>query len=205
VKGLRIFINSVDFVVINISSPNTPGLRDIQYEYNLRNLLEKVTNERKSLPSEFKKTPIILKISPDLPDLHINKIVDISLEYKIDALIIGNTTLERSMTLRSKNKSERGGLSGIPIFNLSTKKLAMAYKYSKGKIPIIGVGGISSGNDAYEKICAGATALQIYTALIYKGPKTVELIKEQMIKNMEKDKFNSIAEAVGSKNFEYTS
>ncbi len=205
VKGLKTFINSVDYIVINISSPNTPGLRDLQDENNLKNLLDKVRKERQLFPLELKKIPIILKISPDLSDLHINRVVDLSLKYKVDALIIGNTTSERRLNLKNKNRNQTGGLSGKPIFYLSTKKLAIAYKYSKGKIPIIGVGGISSGEDAYEKICAGATALQIYSALIFKGPKIVELIKKQIIINMKKDRFNNISEAVGSKNSKYLS
>ncbi len=202
-NGFETFIDAVDFIVINISSPNTPGLTDLQEEKSLINLLEKLTNKRSLLFLENKKTPIMLKISPDIPDFHINNIVDISLSKKIDALIIGNTTSERKFDLNNKYIKEKGGLSGAPIFSLSTKKLAIAYKHSRGKLPIIGVGGIISGQDAYEKICAGATALQIYTSLIYKGPKIVKVIKEQILRNLEEDNFNSIKEAVGSKNSEY--
>ncbi len=201
--GLRAFNNFVDYVVINISSPNTPGIRDLQDESNLSKLISRILAERKKINQNERSIPVILKLSPDLTDMHLKKIIDISLEKSIDALIISNTSLGRGINLRNKNKNQSGGISGVPIFSLSTKMVALAYKYSKGRLPIIGVGGISSGDDAYEKICAGASALQIYTSLVYKGPKLIKEIKKQLLFNLEKDNIKNIKDAIGCKNYKY--
>ena len=202
-EGLRTFNDFADYIVINISSPNTPGIRDLQGEDNLKQLIDSVLAERKKINQNGKIVPIILKLSPDLMNSDLKKIIEISLQKNIDALIISNTSLARSADLSDKEKNQSGGLSGVPIFSISTKMVALAYKYSSGKLPIIGVGGISSGHDAYEKICAGASALQIYTSLVYKGPKLIKMIKKQLLLNLEKDNIKNIKDAVGCKNNKY--
>ncbi len=194
-KCANIFFPLGDYLTINISSPNTEGLRDFHKEDNLNNLLTKINQIRKE--SNFNKS-FLLKISPDLEDSFIDSIIGLSIKHNINGLILTNTTVSNRENLIDKKKNENGGLSGKPIQNLSTNLIKKFYKQLKGKIPIIGVGGIDSGESAFEKISSGASAVQLYTGMIFKGPTIVKDIKSGLI-NILKDKgFKNINEAVGT-------
>ena len=183
----------VDFATINISSPNTPGLRDLQGSTALNELLSAVTEKNLSLPKPIK---IFLKIDPDLEFNKLEELINMSLAFKLDALIATNTTISRD-SIKSKYKKEIGGLSGKPLFRLSTKKLAQIFHLSSGKIPLIGVGGICNANDAYCKIKAGASAVQIYTAVGYYGLNLIGDIVRKLDSLLEKDGFQNVQSAVG--------
>ena len=184
-----------DYITINISSPNTEGLRDFHKSEILKELLSKINYIREK--SNFNKS-FILKISPDLEESYMSQIINLILEYKIDGIILTNTTDGNRENLLDKNKEEKGGLSGRPLRDLSTQFIKKFYQELKGKVPIIGVGGIDSGQSAFEKITAGATALQLYTGMIYKGPTIVKDIKKELIDILKKEGFKNIKEAVGS-------
>jgi dihydroorotate oxidase len=179
-KGLEAFSNCsfVDYFVINISSPNTPGLRSIQKKSELDHFLEKILNEKSKLKID---KPLLLKISPDLSKEERKDIVDVVMKprkckYKIDGLIVSNTTISRNFSLKSPNCKENGGLSGKPLKNISTQAIREIYSLTKGKIPIIGVGGVSDAIDAYEKLKAGASLIQLYTSLTYLGPALISTL-----------------------------
>jgi len=182
------------YITINISSPNTESLRDFHEEKLLSELLNKLYDLKKNqkIPS-----PIILKLSPDIEDKEINKINELVLKFKIDGIILTNTTNKNRESLVDSNRSEIGGLSGLPLKNLSLKFIKNFYKFNKGKLPIIGVGGIDSGQSAFEKITAGATAVQLYTGMVYKGPSIVKDIKKELIEILKKEKIKNIQQAVG--------
>jgi len=184
-----------DYITINISSPNTEGLRNFHEKENLEKLLIQVNEIRKE--SNFKKS-FLLKISPDLDESSINNIVDLSLNNNINGIILTNTSDKNRDKLIDNQKNEKGGLSGQPIKDLSTKIIKKFYKKLNGKIPIIGVGGVDSGNAAFEKIAAGASAIQLYTGMIYKGPMIVKEIKKGLIIKLNEKGFKNISEAVGS-------
>ena len=184
-----------DYITINISSPNTEGLRNFHEKENLEKLLIKINEIRKE--SNFKKS-FLLKISPDLDESSINNIVDLSLKNNINGIILTNTSDKNRDKLKDNQKNEKGGLSGQPIKDLSTKIIKKFYKKLNGKIPIIGVGGVDSGNAAFEKIAAGASAIQLYTGMIYKGPMIVKEIKKGLIIKLNEKGFKNISEAVGS-------
>ena len=184
-----------DYITINISSPNTEGLRNFHEKENLEKLLIQINEIRKE--SNFKKS-FLLKISPDLDESSINIIVDLSLKNNINGIILTNTSDKNRDKLKDNQKNEKGGLSGQPIKDLSTKIIKKFYKKLNGKIPIIGVGGVDSGNAAFEKIAAGASAIQLYTGMIYKGPMIVKEIKKGLIIKLNEKGFKNISEAVGS-------
>ena len=184
-----------DYITINISSPNTEGLRNFHEKENLEKLLIKINEIRKE--SNFKKS-FLLKISPYLDESSINNIVDLSLKNNINGIILTNTSDKNRDKLIDNQKNEKGGLSGQPIKDLSTKIIKKFYKKLNGKIPIIGVGGVDSGNAAFEKIAAGASAIQLYTGMIYKGPMIVKEIKKGLIIKLNEKGFKNISEAVGS-------
>lgn len=181
----------VDYITANISSPNTPGLRNLQAKEELQKLVRGLHAERAKLISEhgFASKPIFVKIAPDNDDAALIAIAQVALEEKLDGLIVSNTTINHN--------GEQGGLSGKPLFGPSTEVLRKMYRMTEGKIPLIGVGGISSAEDAYAKIRAGASAVQLYTALIYQGFGLVEQINKGLVKLLERDGFRTIREAVG--------
>ncbi len=188
-----------DYITINISSPNTVGLRDLQQKESLQKLMQALTRKRDGMvAAQGKRKPVLYKIAPDLTDQNKEDIVEVALAEKIDGLIVTNTTITRPSTLKSTHSGERGGLSGAPLFVQSTQTLRDIYKLSKGNIPLIGVGGISNAEEAYMKIKAGASLLQLYTALVYEGFGLVERINEGLVRLMEKDGFKHIQEAVGT-------
>lgn len=196
-KGIIKLAPLADYVVINVSSPNTPGLRNLQCRDSLQTILSDVLKVR----SEFFQSdspPILLKISPDLSDNEKIDIAKISIDMDIDGLIATNTTTHRFKGSLDKKAEEVGGLSGLPLMELSNRVLSEMYQLTEGKVPIIGVGGISSGEDAYKKIKAGATLVQLYSAMVYHGPGLVQLIKRDLAKLLRADGFTNISEAIGS-------
>lgn len=199
VDGINKFAKVADYFVVNVSSPNTVGLRDLQQAENLELLLQKICSARNALSVADRK-PIVLKLSPDLDDASIKDVVNVISKKacKIDGLIISNTTIKRDESLNSSSKVESGGLSGAPLRNESTTLIAKIYKMTKGTIPIIGVGGVFSGQDAYEKIVAGSSAVQLYTSLIYHGPPIVGKIKKELDQILQQNGFESVEKARGT-------
>lgn len=189
VTGLEAVNPLADYVTVNISSPNTKGLRDLQEQSALSDLLAALMERRQK--------PIVLKVAPDLGDSQIEAIAQTVMDAKIDGLIVSNTTLDRPDTLQSCHTVESGGLSGKPLMSKSTEVLKRFSRLIDKQIPIIGVGGIASAEDAYAKIRAGATLVQIYTALIYQGPKLVRKINDGMVELLARDGFEHISDAIG--------
>jgi len=167
----------VDYFVVNVSSPNTPGLRELQSKDFLNDLFKDLNEIR------FKKNisrPILIKISPDLSNEKIVEILDVIKDNKIDGVIATNTTID-TVNLKSRNKNEKGGLSGAPLYNKSNEVISFISKRTKGKLPIIGVGGISTPKQAIEKIRSGAHLIQLYTGIIYEGPGVVRKINKKLL------------------------
>jgi dihydroorotate dehydrogenase len=191
--GVRALAPLADYLVINVSSPNTPGLRALQGRAPLEALLAAVRAAR-----GVEKPPLLLKIAPDLTEADKQDIAEVALAGGLDGLIVSNTTIARSPSLRGVAAKEVGGLSGQPLFQPSTAVLADMYHLTGGKLPLIGVGGISSGEEAYAKVRAGASLLQLYTALVYEGPGLIRRIKSDLAARLRADGFASIAEAVGA-------
>ena len=182
-----------DYLTINVSSPNTPGLRSLQNKEKLHRLIEVVLKAINK-----KNKPVFVKIAPDLTKVERSDIADVAINSGIAGLIVSNTTIKRDAGLKNPLKAETGGLSGRPLLGPSTELLSEMYVQTKGKIALIGVGGITSGSDAYEKICAGASLVQLYTGLIYHGPKLVRRIKDDLATALKQDGFSCVADAVGS-------
>lgn len=198
VQGIRKFSVLADYLVVNISSPNTPGLRTMQNKSTLQSLLTEIVKARNALPPSDQR-PILVKIAPDLSDGCVQEIIAViqKKECAIDGLIVSNTTIDRPSDLKSINAGQIGGLSGAPLSTKSTQLVAKVYKWTNGKVPIIGVGGIFSGRDAYDKILAGASAVQLYTALIYHGPPIVTRVKRELEELLRQDGYESVQQAVG--------
>ena len=182
------------YITINISSPNTEGLRNFHEQKELEKLLLGVNKIKKD--KNIVK-PLVVKISPDIKDNEISSIIELILKHKIEGIIVSNTTDSHREKLSDIQKNEKGGLSGQPLKDLSTKLIKKFYRETKGKIQIIGVGGVDSGHAAFEKICAGADAVQLYTGMVYKGPGVVKEMKKELIAILKKEKLKNISEAVG--------
>jgi dihydroorotate dehydrogenase len=191
VRGVGAMEEVADYLTINISSPNTPGLRGLQEEGALDELLAAVQAAR------LKDIPIFLKVAPDLADGDPERIVRSAIDHKIDALIIANTTVSRP-PLKSRFASEQGGLSGEPLKPLALDALRRFRSASGGEIPLIGAGGIATADDAWERIRAGASLVQLYSAMVYQGPWIARRIARGLAQRLERSGFSSIAEAVGS-------
>jgi dihydroorotate dehydrogenase len=192
--GLRTLAEYGDYFVVNISSPNTPGLRDMQEGEPLEDLLARLRQARQEI---VVRPPLLLKIAPDLTDAQSEAIARLAMDYGIDGLIVSNTTVVRPETLVSQHKGEPGGLSGRPLLAPSTRLLGRMYGLTGGRIPLIGVGGIASGADAYAKIRAGASLVELYTGLVFEGPGLVRQIKQELAACLARDGFETIKEAVG--------
>ena len=190
---IEYFYDLADYITINISSPNTPELRKIQEAEILEEFIDAVNEQRNLLG----KKNLFLKIAPDLTKKQLENICKISLKYNINGLIIANTTIARENLTNKKFSSETGGLSGQPIFAKSNQMIAAAYKILQGRIPIIGVGGVSSAADAYHKIKLGANLVQIYTALIYEGLNLATEINQDLVKLLKQDGHKNISAAIG--------
>jgi len=184
----------VDFATVNVSSPNTEKLRDLQGPAALAALLALVMEARANLPRPI---PVFLKIAPDLTADELAQIAEVALASGLSGIIATNTTLSRE-GLISANKAEAGGLSGAPLFEKSTRVLAQLSKLTDGKLPLIGVGGISSPEDAYAKIRAGASAVQLYSAMVYQGISLIPRIAKGLDSLLARDGFASVADAVGT-------
>ena len=182
------------YITINISSPNTEGLRDFHKKEELEKLLNGINKIKKN--KNISKD-IVVKLSPDINDNDINKIIEIIIKHKISGIIVSNTTDSNREKLDDYKKNELGGLSGQPLKNISTNLIKKFYKETKGKIQIIGVGGVDSGQAAFEKISAGANAVQLYTGMVYKGPGIVKDMKKELISILKKENLKNIGEAVG--------
>lgn len=186
-----------DYITVNISSPNTPGLRDLQRKEPLTELIEAVRAQLKKSCGDHPPS-FLIKLAPDLDQAQQEELSETLLENKIDGIILTNTTLDRPDLLKEKFAENPGGLSGQPLTDKSTEIIRSFYKLTNGDIPIIGVGGISSAAQAYEKIKAGASLVQLYSALVFKGPNVVNGINTGLIHLLEQDGFASIEEAVGA-------
>jgi dihydroorotate dehydrogenase len=192
VAGVKAMAPVARYLTINISSPNTPGLRQLQDEGALRALLSAVAEARPK-----KGPPVFLKVAPDLGEGEPDQIVRAALQHGIDAIIVANTTVARPL-LRSKRRDEAGGLSGEPLKPLALKALREFRAASGGEMPLIGVGGIATADDAWERIRAGASLVQLYTAMVYDGPGIAARIARGLAHRLERSGFASIAEAVGT-------
>jgi dihydroorotate dehydrogenase len=197
VAGIAAVGALADYLVINISSPNTPGLRALQARAQIEELLARVQNFRRNTTAG-RLPPLLVKVGPDLDDGEMRDIAAAALAAGIDGLIIGNTTVTRPATLNSADRNAPGGLSGKPLFALSTACLAAMYRFTEGRIPIVGCGGIASGADAYAKIRAGASLVQLYSALVFQGPGLVRRIKTELAALLHREGFKSVADAVGA-------
>lgn len=196
-KGLETLYPYGDYFVINISSPNTVGLRELQRGSALKELLAAVLGKRNQLAqTEGVSRPILLKIAPDLTQEQVEEIVSTALGLGIDGLIATNTTLARE-GLTSYRQGEKGGLSGRPLTERSTQFIHHLYQLTNGQVPIIGVGGIFNGQDALDKIKAGANLVQVYTGMIYRGPSIARWINQELLRLMEQEQVHRIEEAVG--------
>lgn len=185
----------VDYLVINVSSPNTPGLRDLQRRRALEALLQRALDERARAHAA---APLLLKIAPDLTSEEVDEIAGVALELKLDGVIATNTTIARPDSLHERYRNETGGLSGRPLFAASTAILAQLHRATAGQVPLVGVGGIASGADAYEKIRAGASLVQAYTALIYEGPTLAAKINGELRNCLSRHGFDSLSKAVAA-------
>jgi dihydroorotate dehydrogenase len=195
----RVYQHS-DYITVNISSPNTPNLRDLQNKDELDNLLGLLMEKRGELIKTHGKTvPLLLKLAPDTTPKQREEIAEVVVQRQIDGLIISNTTICREGA-SGKYAKEAGGLSGRPVFNISTQMVRDMYRLTGGRLPIVGVGGIFSAEDAYTKIKAGASLVQVYSALIYQGFGLVEEIKSGLAELLKKDGFGQVSEAVGVEN-----
>lgn len=197
VKGLETFADEASYFTVNISSPNTPGLRDLHAPAALDELLTRIMAAREELAEKGKrKPPIVVKLSPDVAEEDIPAIVEQLIAHKVDGIAVSNTTLSRQ-GLTERAAKEAGGLSGRPLFRRSTIMLAKVYRATQGKIPLIGIGGIDSGAKALAKIEAGATLVQLYTGLIYEGPGLIGRIKEHLTEAVRTAKVAAITDLVG--------
>jgi dihydroorotate dehydrogenase len=200
VQGLKRLWAHADYFVLNVSSPNTPGLRALQAPEAMDDLLSRVAGAREGLAAAHGRRPVFLKVAPDLDPGEVGAIVEAAVEHGIEGVIVGNTTLSRPPTLKSPARIEAGGLSGAPLMSLSTEQLGRFHKAARGRLVLIGAGGVSSGRDAYLKIRAGARAVQLYSALVFEGPGLIGRIRTELAALLAADGFANVAEAVGADN-----
>ena len=193
----RKFHNLADYITINISSPNTENLRDFHKEEELKSLLVEIKSEKEKLNSNV---PIAVKVSPDLDDEQIETVSKILLNEKIEIIIVSNTSDKNRNNLDNINKLEKGGLSGQPIKEVSNETIRKFFNLVGNQIKIIGVGGVDSGQAAYEKIIRGASLVQLYTGMVYKGPGIASSISSELIDILKINGFKNISEAIGAKN-----
>jgi len=193
VTGCTAFAPYADYLVCNVSSPNTPGLRNLQGRVELADLLKRVQDAIVAKP-----VPLIVKIAPDASDDDLDDIVAVCRDLRMDGIIIGNTTLSRPASLVSARRGESGGLSGAPLTTLSTDVLRKTAQRVEGQFPLVGCGGVGSGADAYAKIRAGASLVQLYSALVFEGPPVVRRIKDELATLIARDGFSSVSQAIGA-------
>ncbi|MBS0532340.1 MAG: quinone-dependent dihydroorotate dehydrogenase [Proteobacteria bacterium] len=199
VKLIETFAPVASYFTVNVSSPNTPGLRNLQQAAALDDLLAQVIDARERVRQHAGDSPVLLKIAPDLTLTELDDVVHIARSRRVDGMIVGNTTLARPETLRDQSRAkEQGGLSGRPLFRLSTRMVAETYVRAEGAFPLIGVGGIDTGGAALTKIRAGATLIQLYSSLIYKGLGLVDNIKRDLTSTLLRTGRDSLSEIVGA-------
>ncbi len=199
VKLIETFAPVASYFTVNVSSPNTPGLRNLQQAAALDDLLAKVIDARERVRRNAGDSPVLLKIAPDLSLSELDDVVQIARSRRVDGMIVANTTLARPSTLRNGARAgEQGGLSGRPLFRLSTRMVAETYVRAEGAFPLIGVGGIDSGGAALTKIRAGASLIQLYSSLIYKGLGLVDDIKNDLSSTLLRTGRDSLSEIVGA-------
>jgi len=197
VRGIEIFADVADYFAINVSSPNTPGLRDLQRVNALDDLLARVLAARDEQAERFGRKPVLLKIAPDLTLAELDEIVKCARSRKIDGLIVSNTTVSRPASLRDPLTNEPGGLSGRPLFALSTQMLAAAYLRAENQFPLIGVGGVDSAKTAFAKIEAGASLVQLCTSFVFKGLMVADEIKRGLVRFVAQNSYPRLADATG--------
>ena len=206
VKVIRQLGPYIDYIVINVSSPNTPGLRNLQKLEALQRLLTAAMKERDALPSRFrgkrgvvegKDVPLLVKISPDLTEEEMKDIAKVATECTVDGLVVANTTTSRPSSLLSIHKHEAGGLSGTPLRQISTECIRTMYRLTNGNIPIIGVGGVGSGQDVYDKLRAGASLVQLYTMMTFEGPGLVSRIRNELNDILHENGHKRVEDAIG--------
>ena len=193
--GARTLGPFADYLVINVSSPNTPGLRALQGRAELEGL---IAGLRETVDTLDPPPPLVLKVAPDLTEEDLADIAEVAVAHRLDGLIATNTTIARPPDLAGRHRDQTGGLSGRPLFARSTEVLGRLYRLTEGRVALIGVGGVESGAHAYAKIRAGASLVQLYTALIYQGPALVTRIKRDLAALLSRDGFQSAMEAVGA-------
>jgi dihydroorotate dehydrogenase len=202
VAGIERMAPVTSYFTVNISSPNTPGLRDLQAPEALDALLKRVQGARAALP---KRPPLLVKLAPDLADDDLPEIVRVIVADGIDGIVVSNTTLSRDGLTDASFTRETGGLSGAPLFARSTRMLARVYRLTEGKLPLIGVGGIDSGEAALAKIAAGASLIQLYTGLVFEGLGLIGRIKQALVAAIERAKGGSLAPLIGARAGEWAS
>jgi dihydroorotate dehydrogenase len=199
VKLIETFAPVAGYFTVNVSSPNTPGLRNLQQAQALDDLLARVIDARERVRKSAGDSPVLLKIAPDLSLAELDDVVQIARSRRVDGMVVGNTTLARPSTLREQARArEAGGLSGRPLFRLSTRMVAETYVRVEGAFPLVGVGGIDSGGAALTKIRAGASLIQLYSALVYKGLSLVDDIKNDLASTLLRTGRDSLSEIVGA-------
>ena len=196
VECLKIFHHTADYITINISSPNTEDLRSFHEQTKLNELLQTINKEKKNLNS---KVPIAVKVSPDINDQEVNKITEVLLSNDVKVVIISNTSDASRDSLSNIQKHQKGGLSGKPIEKKSSTLINKFYKILNGRIKIIGVGGVDSGKSAYEKFLSGASYVQLYTGMVFKGPNIVNMIKKELKELLIRDGVKNFTEIIGKK------
>jgi len=199
VKLIEMFAPVADYFTVNVSSPNTPGLRNLQQAKMLDELLARVIDARERVRTEAGDSPVLLKIAPDLSLAELDEVVHIARSRRVDGMIVSNTTVARPASLRETNRAkEQGGLSGRPLFRLSTRMVAETFVRTEAAFPLIGVGGIDSGGAALTKIRAGASLIQLYSSLIYKGLAVIDQIKSDLASTLLRTGRESLSEIVGA-------
>jgi dihydroorotate dehydrogenase len=199
VRGIEAFVDVADYFTINISSPNTPGLRDLQLGDALDELLARVLDAREAAAEQFGRKPVLVKIAPDLSLKELDAVIKCVRARRIDGLIVSNTTLARPATLIERDLArEPGGLSGRPLFALSTQMLAAAYLRVENQFPLIGVGGVDCAEAAFAKIEAGASLVQLYTSFVFKGLPLAAEIKRGLLRLIAQKSYPRHADAIGS-------
>ncbi len=196
VTGLKRLWGLADYFTVNVSSPNTPGLRALQTGEALAELMSRVAEARAGLAGA---APIFLKVAPDLSETEVEEIAEAAVQHRFDGVVVGNTTLSRPQGLASRWRGEAGGLSGAPLMALSTRVLEHFHAAARGRLALIGAGGIASGADAYAKIRAGASAVQLYSNLVFAGPGLVTRIRHDLAQRLQADGFARVADAVGAR------
>ncbi len=198
VKGVETFAAAADYLTVNVSSPNTPGLRELQSGAALDDLVARVIEARERMVARGGKKPVLLKIAPDLSLTELDGVVAVARKRGIDGIIVANTTIARPRSLRDRAAREEGGLSGRPLFSLSTRMLAETFLRVERAFPLIGVGGVDSADAAWQKMRAGAALVQLYTALIYKGFSLVASIKRGLVQRLERERIETIVKVTGA-------